>query len=128
MVGRKEDSSLVSGLPCPWQVGLVGRLLCFALDESTGAPPVMSHGLEGSEVRQVPSFRPKRPAGGHSALRPKGWAPEASDLARLRATNKLDLDLFAFAVDRMRAMLRPHAKNGWPPLPPILELGHVGQG
>lgn len=122
---------------CLWQVLLLGRLLCFAFDAG-GALPRMSRGLEGSEAREVPSFRPKRPAGGHSNARPPDWTPSEAELARLRAANALDLDLFTFAADATRRRLKAHLQanpdqapdvsslldeSGWPRLPAITELG-----
>ena len=86
------------------QIELLAKILCFATD-GRGSTPSVAH-LDGRPgLREVPSFKAKRPAGGHSATRPTSWEPAALDLEHLWRTNTLDLDLFVWASDRTRDRL-----------------------
>jgi hypothetical protein len=85
------------------QIRLLAKVLCFEFDELTGSLPLRSlTGTPNAQIREVPSFKPKRPAGGHSKERPDKWVPEPEELLHLQSVNELDLNLFHWAEEQTR--------------------------
>jgi hypothetical protein len=136
---------LTEWLAAPPQVALLADALCFATD-GRGRTPLRRHppghpslagraAAVGGEAREIPSFRPVRPAGGHAKLRPSSSSSSATtttnamalaaslppdELAALERANGLDLELYRWAQEklvrpRIAAFLRDHPP---PPLSP----------
>lgn len=110
-------------LQAPPQIALLAKLLCFEHDVARGLPhkPFLD-GRHGNQTREVPTFKPKRPAGGHSNLCPPGWTPDAADMAQLRSDNALDIELYEWAAARTRAQLASHWSASTPLTFPMLPV------
>eukprot|EP00613_Pedinella_sp_CCMP2098_P036477 CAMPEP_0171805692 /NCGR_PEP_ID=MMETSP0991-20121206/74874_1 /TAXON_ID=483369 /ORGANISM="non described non described, Strain CCMP2098" /LENGTH=322 /DNA_ID=CAMNT_0012418337 /DNA_START=275 /DNA_END=1244 /DNA_ORIENTATION=+ len=145
VLAEKFDLVLISEwLSSRAQAALLADALCFESDGAGGTPTRQLEGVPGARVREVPSFKASRPAGGATNERPKGWRPTAEEFRAVRQANALDLDLFQWAAETQRSKLAsflaaraPHpsdreatelwkglvlASPGSPVLPSIIEL------
>mmetsp|Transcript_48576 Transcript_48576/g.136553 ORF Transcript_48576/g.136553 Transcript_48576/m.136553 type:complete len:449 (+) Transcript_48576:1191-2537(+) len=116
----------------PSLISLAGRELCFK--HVDGATPAFKPLEEpGGRRRQIPSFKPKKPGGGHSGERPLEWEPSPNEMERLVGANKWDLALYEWASGRLRRRLErefPHLPLAprvceSPPCEAAMPPGHV---